>query len=152
MKILTIGSVLTFVLCGAALAAGTAPDQVKIEDGEVAASLTGKPGDPKAGREWYAGRKLGNCLACHATTDLKELPFHGEVGPTMDGVADRYEEPVLRAILVNSKSVLGEDTIMPGFYTHKAGARVADKFQGTTILQPQQVEDIIAYLKTLKEE
>lgn len=134
-----------------AVAADTAPNDVKINEGEIADSLTGLAGDPAAGREWYAGRKLGNCLACHQTTDLKELPFHGEVGPPMDGVADRYEVTELRAILVNSKEVLGDETIMPGFYTFKAGVRVADKFQNTTILQAQQVEDIIAYLKTLKE-
>ena len=133
------------------IAAETAPDAVKINDGEVATSLTGKAGDPAAGREWYAGRKLGNCLACHQTTDLNNLPFHGEVGPPMDGVADRYEAAELRAILVNSKEVFGDETIMPGFYTYNAGVRVAEKFQNTTILQAQQVEDIIAYLKTLKE-
>ena len=133
------------------IAAETAPDAVKINDGEVANSLTGKAGDPAAGREWYAGRKLGNCLACHQTTDLNNLPFHGEVGPPMDGVADRYEAAELRAILVNSKEVFGDETIMPGFYTYNAGVRVAEKFQNTTILQAQQVEDIIAYLKTLKE-
>ena len=133
------------------IAAETAPDAVKINDGEIADSLTGKAGDPAAGREWYAGRKLGNCLACHQTTDLNNLPFHGEVGPPMDGVADRYEAAELRAILVNSKEVFGDETIMPGFYTYNAGVRVAEKFQNTTILQAQQVEDIIAYLKTLKE-
>ena len=135
----------------AAIAAETAPEKVQFVEGTVTASLTGKDGDPKAGREWFAGRKLGNCLACHQTTDLNELPFHGEVGPPMDGVADRYEVAELRAILVNSKEVFGEETIMPGFYSHKAGVRVAEKFQGKTILNAQQVEDIIAYLTTLKE-
>lgn len=123
-----------------------------VDDSEVMDPLTATAGDPKAGREWYAGRKLGNCLACHQTSDLKELPFHGEVGPQMDGVADRYEEAQLRAILVNSKKVFGDQTIMPGFYTTAGGARVADKFAGQTILTAQQVEDIVAYLMTLKEE
>ena len=140
-------------VAGAAWAAEVAPAQVKyVDDIEVHDSLTGVAGDAKAGREWYAGRKLGNCLACHATTDLKEQPFHGEVGPQMDGVADRYEEAQLRGILINSKKVFGEDTLMPGFYTLAGGARVAEKFAGQTILTAQQVEDIIAYLQTMKEE
>ncbi len=135
-----------------AMAAEVAPSDVKfVDDIEIPDSLTGKPGDPAKGREWYAGRKLGNCLACHVTTDLKDLPFHGEVGPAMDGVADRYEEPALRAILVNSKQVFGGQTLMPGFYVVDPGARTAEKFQGKTILAAQQIEDIIAYLKTLKE-
>ena len=138
---------------GAADRVSPATDRVDHRDGRVPepAQVVSLAGDPAAGREWYAGRKLGNCLACHQTTDLNNLPFHGEVGPPMDGVADRYEAAELRAILVNSKEVFGDETIMPGFYTYSAGVRVAEKFQNTTILQAQQVEDIIAYLKTLKE-
>ena len=150
LKPIIVGS-LAVIMAGTAMATETAPNNVKFVEGEIQASLTGKAGDAKAGRDWYAGRKLGNCLACHQTTDLDELPFHGEVGPTMDGVADRYETAQLRAILVNSKQVFGDETIMPGFYSTKAGVRVADKFQGKTILNAQQVEDIIAYLRTLKE-
>lgn len=150
LKSILAGS-LAILLSSVAIASETTPDDVKFDEGEVKASLTGKAGDPKAGREWYAGRKLGNCLACHQTTDLAQLPFHGEVGPAMDGVADRYEVAQLRAILINSKEVFGDETIMPGFYSTKAGVRVADKFQGKTILNAQQVEDIIAYLTTLKE-
>jgi len=148
---LVTGSALALAICGSAIAAQIAPTDVKFSDGEVGLSLSGKPGDPAAGREWYAGRKLGNCLACHQTTDLKELPFHGEVGPTMDGVGDRYEAAELRAILVNSKQVFGDETIMPGFYSLETGARIAKKFKESTILEAQQIEDIIAYLMTLKE-
>jgi sulfur-oxidizing protein SoxX len=133
-------------------AAETAPGDVAINDDlEISKSLTGAPGDAAAGRKWFAGRKLGNCLACHETSDMKEQPFHGEVGPTMDGVAARYEENQLRAILVNSKKVFGDATIMPGFYSLEVGVRPAKKFQGKTILSAQQVEDVIAYLITLKE-
>ncbi|MGI9355390.1 MAG: sulfur oxidation c-type cytochrome SoxX [Rhizobiaceae bacterium] len=147
-----LGALVPLLFASAVTAAEVAPMEVKfVDDIEIPESLTGKPGDPVQGREWYAGRKLGNCLACHMTTDLKEQPFHGEVGPAMDGVADRYEEPALRAILVNSKQVFGDQTLMPGFYVIDPGARTAEKYQGKTILAAQQIEDIIAYLKTLKE-
>ena len=136
---------------GFANAADVAPGSVVINDDlEVAASLTGGAGDAKAGREWYAGRKLGNCLACHVTTELKELPFHGEVGPSMDGVAERYSAAQMRGILTNSKAIFGDQTIMPGFYSMKLGVRVSKKFKEKTILTAQQVEDVIAYLQTLK--
>ena len=109
---------------GSALAAGTAPGDVKInDDGEVAMSLTGSAGDAAAGRDVYKSRKAGNCLACHANADLADQQFHGEVGPTMDGVADRYSAGELRAILVNSKAVFGDQTIMPGFYRAHNPAR-----------------------------
>ncbi len=131
--------------------AEVAPDDVRFEGATVKQSLTGQPGDPARGREWVAGRKLGNCLACHRISDLKDQPFHGEIGPALDGVADRYSEEELRAILVNPKKVFGEDTIMPAFYRSSGLRRVMKKFQGKTILTAQQVEDVIAYLKTLKE-
>ncbi|WP_422377935.1 sulfur oxidation c-type cytochrome SoxX [Roseibium sp.] len=142
---------LALMAASVATAGTVAPDSVPIEDMELKQSLTGTPGDAVAGRETFADRKKGNCLACHVNAELDELLFHGEVGPPLDGVADRWSEAQLRAIIVNSKDVFGEQTIMPGFYTTKAGARVADKFTGKTILSAQEVEDVIAYLQTLKE-
>lgn len=152
-KLIATGMVAFFAFAGSqVLAEDVSPENVKLNDDlAVTDSLTGKPGDAAAGRKWYAGRKLGNCLACHVTADLKEQPFHGEVGPEMAGIADRYDEGQLRAILVDSKKVFGDQTIMPGFYTLDNGVRVHKKFKGKTILSAQQVEDIVAYLKTMKE-
>lgn len=147
-----LGAIASVFVVGATSATEVAPSAVKfVDDIEILESLTGQPGDPAKGREWYADRKLGNCLACHLTEDRSDLPFHGEVGPEMNGIADRYEAPQLRAILVNSKRVFGDQTIMPGFYVTDPGARTAEKFEGQTILSAQQIEDVIAYLKTLKE-
>ena len=140
------------VLAASAAAAGTvAPDSVPIVDMELSESLTGVQGDPQAGREAFADRKKGNCLACHANADLNDQLFHGEVGPVLDGAADRWSEAQLRAIVVNSKDVFGEQTIMPGFYTLKVGINVDEEFAGKTILSAQEVEDVVAYLMTLKE-
>ena len=144
-------AVASFALAGSALAATVAPNDVKIVDIEVTGSLTGKPGDPAAGRAAFADRKKGNCLACHADSDLKDQLFHGEVGPSLDGVADRYSPEQLRAIIVDSKQVFGEQTVMPGFYTLNVGIHVADQFVGKTILTAQEVEDVVAYLTTLSE-
>ncbi len=128
-----------------------APNDVKIVDGELAKSLTGKPGDPVQGASWFKNRKLGNCLACHANSDMKDEQFHGEVGPTLDGVGSRYEAPTLRAMLVNSKAVFGDQTVMPGFYRVKGLNRAGSDFEGKPILTAQQVEDVLAYLLTLKD-
>ena len=81
---------------------------------------------------------------------MPEESFHGEVGPEMTGVADRWEAQELRAIVANSKMVF-EGTIMPAFYQDAGFARPLEKFEGTSILTAQQVEDVIAYLQTLKE-
>ena len=128
-----------------------APADVTIgADLQIAQSLTASAGDATTGRDVFMNRKLGNCLACHANADMAEQPFHGEVGPTLDGVGARYPEGLMRTVLVNAKKVFGDQTIMPGFYVTDPGARTAEKFAGKTILSAQQIEDVIAYLQTLK--
>lgn len=154
MKFVREAALAVVVISSASLAHANkvAPDAVKFVDGAVTMSLTGVAGDPAAGRKVFTNRKQGNCLACHVNAQISEQSFHGEVGPPLDGVAGRWEEQELRAILVNSKMVLGDETIMPSFYRLKNGTRTAEKFVGKTILSAQQVEDLLAYLKTLKEE
>ncbi|MEI2386766.1 sulfur oxidation c-type cytochrome SoxX [Breoghania sp. JC706] len=137
---------------GIALAGTIAPEAVRIEDMELSRPLTDTPGDPAKGRDVFADRKLGNCLACHANKDLSNELFHGDVGPSLDGVAQRWSPAQLRAIVVNSKTVLGEATVMPGFYSLDVGADVAEEFAGKTILSAQDVEDVVAYLTTLKQD
>lgn len=134
-----------------AMSADVAPDVVKFEDNAVAASLTGVAGDPAAGAAVFKDRGLGNCLACHANQDMEKELFHGTVGPAVDGVADRWTQEELRAIVANSKQVFGEETVMPGFYSLEVGKSVGEQFVGKTILTAQQVEDVVAYLATLKE-
>lgn len=151
MKHLLLGAAACLAMAGAAAAGPVAPSAVAFEDGAVAASLTGAAGDPAKGRDWFAGRKLGNCLACHQNSDLSEESFHGEVGPALDGVADRWSEAELRGIVVNAKMMF-DGTIMPSFYRSENGARPLDKFAGQSILSAEQVEDVVAYLMTLKED
>lgn len=146
-----IGGVALIGLASYAVAE-TAPNDVTFTDGAVAESLTGQAGDAAKGREWFAGRKLGNCLACHQNSDLKEEQFHGEVGPVLDGVGSRWTEAELRGIVINAKMAFGDQTMMPAFYRTDGYFRLHEKFEGKPILSAQQVEDVIAYLMTLKEE
>lgn len=147
---LVLGTVAAgLLLAGAAVASDTA--SYEVVDGGIQKSLTGSAGNADAGRDSMINRKQGNCLACHLVTTLSEQPFHGEVGPPLDGVADRWNEAELRLIVVDSKKVF-EGTIMPAFHRTTGLNRVAGKFKDKPILSAQQVEDIVAYLKTLKEE
>ena len=134
-----------------ALAGEVKPSDVVFSDGVVKSSLTGAPGDPVAGRAVFANRKQGNCLACHANSDLSEEGFHGEVAPLMDGVADRWSQEELRGIMTNAKMTF-EDTMMPAFYIDSGYVRPLDGFDGKSILTAQQVEDVVAYLMTLKDQ
>lgn len=139
------------VSTGMAHAGDVAPNDVKFADNSVSESLTGKPGDAAAGAKVLVDRKLGNCLACHQVTALKKELFHGDVGPSLDGAGSRWKPEELRAIVSDSKQVFGPDTVMPGFYSLHVGVNVTKDLVGKTILSAQQVEDVVAYLETLKE-
>jgi sulfur-oxidizing protein SoxX len=119
-----------------------------VDDNSIPKSLTGKAGDPENGRKLAINRKKGNCLACHVMP-IPEQQFHGETGPSLYGVGKRLSEGELRLQLVNSK-VTNESTLMPSFYRTHGFNKTLKKFQGKSILEAQDVEDIVAYLMTLK--
>jgi sulfur-oxidizing protein SoxX len=129
-----------------------APFSIVVTAGVAAipAPLTGRPGDPKEGGKVVAERRLGNCLSCHEIDALREEEFHGDVGPSLDGVAGRWDTGTLRMIVVNAKTVFGEETVMPAFYRVDGLNRVRSQFLGKPILTAQQVEDVVAFLATLK--
>jgi sulfur-oxidizing protein SoxX len=141
----------TLIAVSAAQSAEVAPTEVKYVDNAVSESLTGVPGNPEEGAKVFVDRSLGNCLACHAVTSLKKERFHGDVAPPLDGVADRWKPEGLRAIVADSKQVFGKKTVMPGFYSLNVGSNVRKDLVGKTILTAQQVEDVVAYLASLKE-
>lgn len=148
----TMGVAMAIALTASmATAEDVKPMAVSFSEGSVETPLTGSAGDAANGRKVFANRKQGNCLACHMNADLSEESFHGEVGPPMNGVADRWSEAELRGIVTNSKMMF-EGTIMPAFYIDSGYERPLDDFAGQSILTAQQVEDVVAYLMTLKEE
>lgn len=132
------------------------PMNVSFADGAVEASLSGAAGDPNEGRK-IMNKGSGNCIACHAVSDLSEFPFHGEIGPSLDGVADRWSEAELRGIVANAKEMF-PGTMMPSFYKTSGFIRPGNGFTGKAaegepepLLTAQQIEDVVAYLMTLKE-
>jgi sulfur-oxidizing protein SoxX len=153
-------SIFTVSLICAAMsvsAAEVAPTDVKFTDGSIADSLTGTPGDPVAGREVLGSRSLGNCVACHQITEMSDVPFHGEIGPMLDGAGSRWSEAELRGIVVNAKMMFPE-SLMPSFYRTDGYTRPGNAFTGEAadstfgpLLTAQQVEDVVAYLMTFKE-
>ena len=151
MKLTTITFVAGAALASFATAETVAPADVQFDEyGAVVASLTGVAGDAANGRKVFMNRKKGNCLACHVNDDMSEQSFHGEVGPELNGVADRWETAELRGIVVNAKKMF-DGTIMPAFYRDAGFNRTLKKFDGKAILSAQEVEDLLAYISTLKE-
>lgn len=134
-----------------------APTDVAVDEyGGVATSLTGDPGDAANGKS-LMDKGSGNCIACHSVSELADLGFHGTIGPLLDGVADRWTEADLRGIVVNAKNVF-DGTMMPSFYRTTGFVRPGNAFTGKApegdvqpLLTAQEVEDVVAYLMTLKE-
>lgn len=118
------------------------------DDGAIAKSLTGTPGDPAAGKKIFINRKLGNCLTCH-TAPIPDEQFHGTVGPDLTGVGHRLTEGELRLRVVDAK-LLNPETVMPAFYRTAGLRQVLKDFDGKPILSAQEVEDVVAYLMSLK--
>ncbi len=142
----------------AASAEAVKPTEVVFVDGAVEVSLSGVAGDPAAGAE-IMNKGAGNCIACHQVSALSHLAFHGEIGPPLDGVADRWSVAELRGIVANAK-VMFEDSLMPSFYKTEGFIRLGDAYTGEAhgegdvqpLLSAQQIEDVVAFLVTLKEE
>ncbi len=139
------------------LAGEVKPQDVNYVDGAVEQSLTGVAGDPAAG-EVIMNKGAGNCIACHVVSSL-DLAFQGEIGPPLDGVADRWSEAELRGIVANAK-IMFEGTMMPAFYKTEGFTRLGDGYTGKAypegevkpLLTGQEIEDVVAFLLTLKEE
>jgi L-cysteine S-thiosulfotransferase len=112
-------------------------------------SLTGEPGDPARGRAIVADRTVGLCLLCHSGP-FPEQPLQGTLAPSLAGAGARWSAGQLRLRLVNP-SRLVPDTIMPPYYRLDHLQRVARSYEGKTILSAEQIEDVVAYLVTLKE-
>jgi sulfur-oxidizing protein SoxX len=115
----------------------------------IPASLTGQPGDAARGRAIVANRGLGLCLLCHSGP-IAEERFQGDLAPTLAGAGSRWSEGQLRLRIADGAR-LNADTIMPPYYRTTGLQRVARNFEGKTILSAAQVEDVVAYLATLKD-
>ena len=144
-------------LVGIPAASETAPKDVIFEEGAVAVSLTGVPGNPEEGAKVISTRSLGNCVACHQISAMPEAQFQGNVGPALDGAASRWSEAELRGMVTNAK-VMFEGTRMPAFYKVDGFIRPGVGFTREPATEPlppiltaQQIEDVVAYLLTLQE-
>lgn len=119
-----------------------------IVDGAIPKSLTTEAGDPARGLAVVLDRKLGNCQSCH-NMPIPSSPDHGNIGPDLTGIGKSLSGPQLRLRLVNMK-VLDPQTIMPAYYRVSGLEGVSKEFADKPILTARQIEDLVAYLKTLK--
>jgi sulfur-oxidizing protein SoxX len=120
-----------------------------VVDGAIPKPLTATQGDPVNGRALVVKRET-TCLLCHSGP-FPEQRFQGNLSPPLTGTGSRWTEGELRLRMVDATR-LNEATIMPPFYRIDGLNRVARSLHGKPILTAQEVEDVVAFLITLKDE
>ena len=115
----------------------------------VPVPLTSVPGDAARGSLIVASRQTGLCLLCH-TGPIPEERFQGNLAPSLAGAGARWSAGQLRLRLVDAQR-LNPQSIMPAYYRVDGLTRVGAAWQGKPILEAQQIEDVLAFLQTLKD-
>jgi sulfur-oxidizing protein SoxX len=131
---------------GSAIAAPGTTIAYRVE-GDAVGSPLASAGDISRGRDVVLGRDA-NCLLCHAVPDAGAR-FMGDLAPALAGVGARLSEGQLRLRLVDSMR-LNPNTIMPSYYRTDGLNQVGAAWRGKPILTAQQIEDAVAYLRTLR--
>jgi len=115
----------------------------------IPVSLTGAQGDAARGRTIVVNRQVGLCLLCHSGP-FPEERFQGTLAPDLKGAGARWSEGQLRLRIVDAAR-LNADTIMPPYYRVDGLQRVAPAFRGKPVLTAEQIEDVVAFLETLRD-
>jgi len=135
-----------------ALAGGASAEELRsyqIVGDAVPSSLTGTPGDAARGRSIVVNRTVGLCLLCHSGP-FPEERFQGNLAPDLKGAGARWSAAELRLRIIDSHK-LNADTIMPAYYALDGLNRVAPAYRGKPILTAEQIEDVVAFLVTLRD-
>ena len=120
----------------------------KVTGDGIADSLTGAPGNATRGRTLVLAR-TSTCILCHSGP-FPETRFQGDLAPDLAGAGNRWSAAQLRLRLVNAAH-FNPDTIMPSFYRIDELVRVGRSFAGKPILSAAEIEDIVAFLTTLRD-
>jgi len=115
---------------------------------EIPTPLAGAKGAPQRGRAIVANRQVGLCLLCHSGP-FPEERFQGNLAPDLRGVGSRLSEGEIRLRLVDPARA-NPQTIMPAYYRTDGLTRVTPSYRGKPVLSAEQIEDVVAYLVTLK--
>jgi L-cysteine S-thiosulfotransferase len=139
------------LLASSAAAQVQTPERLRpytVVGNEIPQPLTGTRGNSARGRSIVGNRQVGLCLLCHSGP-FPEEKFQGTLAPDLKGAGSRWTEGQLRLRIVDSGR-LYPDTMMPSYYRVDGLSRVAPAFAGKPVLTAEQIEDVVAYLVTLR--
>jgi sulfur-oxidizing protein SoxX len=111
--------------------------------------LAATRGNPDSGRTIVSNRQIGLCVLCHAGP-FADPRFQGTIGPDLTGVGSRLSEGQIRFRVADARR-LNPDSVMPSYFNTENRHRVAAAFEGRPILTATQIEDVVAYLATLRD-
>ena len=114
--------------------------------------LSNSAGDAERGRLIVGSRQTGLCLLCHSgpvSADFPQAALQGQLATDLHGAGARWSEAQLRLRIVDSR-LINPDSLMPALHRTLGLQRVGRAWQGRPVLDAQQVEDVVAYLKTLR--
>ncbi len=143
---LVFAALVTIVAAAPAISAPLAA--LAVVDGGIPAPLSSAPGDAAKGRMIVSNRHIGMCLLCHQAPGSEDR-FQGDISTNLAGVGARWTVPQLRLRIVNSRRI-NPDSVMPAYYRVDGLERVALSARDKPILDAQQVEDVVAWLASLK--
>ena len=106
--------------------------QVKNEN---ATEVKTEPGDPVRGRTVFEKHPTAACINCHMVGG-KGSPF----GPALDGIATRKDEAYRRQSVLEPNAKIAEGFNFSASPMPPMGL----------LLKPQEIEDVLAFLATLK--
>ena len=143
--------------CAASVAATTAQAQsvvnglatFVIRGDAIVEPLTGASGEASRGRTIAFDPERGNCTICHPVPG-GDARAQGDVGPTLAGVGARLSAGQLRLRVVDGTRI-NPDTVMPPYHRVEGLKRVGPRWLGKPVLTAQDVEDVVAFLATLRE-
>jgi sulfur-oxidizing protein SoxX len=142
MRARVLASLVLMLMAGSSVHAQVAPSD------SIDKPLTDVPGDAARGRAIVANRQVGLCLLCH-TGPVPEERFQGTLAPNLEGAGSRWSEGQLRLRIVDSKR-LNPGSMMPSYGRSEGFTRAGSAWQHKPVLAPQQIEDVVAYLQSLK--